>query len=820
MITRDQLEQFKAAPFLAAAEHLNAASEAVNTSQNQGYEAAGTMAYWSGATADAANQALGNANAAAMDAVAPLSGAGEVVQSFVAAVLLQQENFNNAMASVRALKWPSGEAQVGQDGSITKPPPPVVPPKPTIPSEPTPFEQGHLGVQPSPEANPNVGQYGSQLAHYNQQVQDYDTWQAASQQAAKLETDLKNALQAAEAADKRAHGDLTEGIKAAADFKVVLAKGLSAPQGEDLYNLGNSLSAAGTKWSQQDAANAAKLAKQAANNPAAAAELQQVYGNIVKDDNVFATSFLNTLGAKGLLTLANARANADQSDANNQPGDSESEADIQADRDLDGFLYNALANGTALTGASDDPGGPDHVSSSYLSALEQAGQASEDGDPGYYGLGQIFAAAQNGDVPMSTTLATTVGSNMIGWVRDTGSYNVGPADDTNPLLGLVNAASLSQSSAQALLLAPLQHANGSTVTGNGSGNNLSWLLSSGFTQNGTIVAEGNGGPLGQLIDVAGAGNGSNAQSITKQTVSELSNLYQTNSSYSQNMSGLDEPIASLLADHSQYIYALLASGGSIGAPGGGGLFDLQDFARVSGVISQDPSAYSTLQTGLVNTIRGKIDGAAANWQATGNSTEFLSDVQTGSGILTFIDYSRGSVATSAANAQAANFLRTLSVIENVSQIASAVPDVPEISVPAGVLEGAVGLGATFVTPPDTTTPTDNAILTIPNTMNYLAANAVLKYPGLSGSINKNFQPSTGGFAQGNGMLDPTKISAGGYANLGAWVNGQPLPSQVGQNPNWQPTDLPGNNMFPTIGSAVSQGMENSYVLGHLANGDQ
>ncbi|MHB1536614.1 MAG: hypothetical protein ACYC1D_18780, partial [Acidimicrobiales bacterium] len=57
-----------------------------------------------------------------------LSGAAQTLDSFVGAVLVQQDACNRAVAQVEALRWPGGEvATVTQDGSVIVPPQPPAP---------------------------------------------------------------------------------------------------------------------------------------------------------------------------------------------------------------------------------------------------------------------------------------------------------------------------------------------------------------------------------------------------------------------------------------------------------------------------------------------------------------------------------------------------------------------------------------------------------------------------------------------------------------------------------------------------------------------
>ncbi|MHB1534188.1 MAG: DUF6571 family protein, partial [Acidimicrobiales bacterium] len=676
---------------------------------------------------------------------------------------------------------------------------------------------------PAPAGLPTAGAPTSaEMLGRQRAAGDIRLWETSKTAAQRLEQSIRDALSAAAAADARARDGIDSGMQAARDFVVTAAGGPGASSADmALLGISGQLSAGGIGWSHQLGDRAAALARQAASDPARARQLEREYGLMAKGDLVFAARVLNDLGPEAMLALVTRQANRDISAAYNQPGGNEPVASLVGDQALAAFLYNALASGTAGTLGPADPGAAGHVAGSYLRRLEAAGSHSQDGVPGYWALGTIFAAAGKGDVAPPTVLLTSVGEQMIAWTRAHHAFDIGPSQGVvsqqdNPLVGLMNAASLNPHGTQTLLLDPLRQTNGQPVHGHEPSNNLTWLLAKAnwamFAGAGCAGGDG-GAALGHAIEVAGAGPSTQAAAITSQTVHLLAQSYAAHPGYASDMSGLQEPIAALLAGHIGAVNDVV-TGGNGGVPGHvfilGGQpepsLGFADLARVCGAVSQDPVALHSLQAAQVSWLHGGLGAAAAQWKAGQGPDEFLATAQNGTATLAFFTRAQAAVAQQHADASTARLLGGLNDATYATQAASLMPAGPEWSIPVGITSSVLGdVSGTIHASQAATVAGNSAVLGLPTAVNQMAAQAIIDHGLNSARYLPN--PATPGqwpFLDGSGhLVSPTQFAQ--HPDLGAslnsWLNGRVAGTPYSENPD---------GGFSTVSNAVLSGARAGY----------
>jgi hypothetical protein len=699
MLTKTQLLGFQADTYYAAIERWGQAADAVNAACNTILGVGGQISDWTGPAADQAAATANDLLVAVEASPNLLNDAQDTVAAFAATVNEQQQILQTAINRAQSLS-----CSVSEDGTVT---PPAQPP-------------GEPPSVCSPEYKTETALQNAQEAYYNSSA--FQQWQAATEQAPGLQTTIQAALQAATAADSRAARDLEAGIRGAGDVGKILAgrdpTGSYATNLEaDTQTLGD-----GQRWLQPYVKQAAGLLPEAANGDTAAAKQLELLTPLSYDQD-FSAALMNRLGAAGLekLPLEMGEKLQDLS-----AGDPELMSTV---RPYDQAVLHFL--GDSLASASNSP----NLSAGFVQRLA-ANDAlmdpdSPDDEPvGFWALGQILGGS-TGAVQYNPQFLDTVGTAIInfdakqeanplfkGWeytgpfmspwannMNLPSSFNFFRADEPSfggnidsggdPIYGLMHAAALSPAAAQALF-----GCNVNPKTGAAPENpNLRIVL----TQLPWTFDRGSA--LGAALQAATSGPGAVSDGITSDIVHTLALQYEQDSGYAAQMSGLDTHVANILSQQQNMLAINKTVGGDDIAAGPNSVyayatglvgpgFDRQDLARVLGVISQNPSAYGTLQTAQVKYLQTQLDEAVASAMATGgistspNASAIGQVLNEGTTTLGFLEGAKTLIAQDQATASTAALQQSLSTDSDFLSVggtlASALPGGQVVGIPATI----------------------------------------------------------------------------------------------------------------------------------------
>ncbi|MDQ2728166.1 MAG: hypothetical protein M3Y91_09975 [Actinomycetota bacterium] len=764
MITVSKLRGFDGGTYTAITTKLGTAVEALNSAQGSISGAGGQMTYWQGPAADAANATMANLVTVVSSAPAVLSTAQDAVAAFVAAVSQQKVALDGLVHQV-----PPG-CHVAEDGTVSVPP-------------------GQPTNQPPQMCFTDPAQEAARINAQNAYDSAMSAWQAAKAKAAQLQTQIQQVLQQATAADSRATADLDAAIKGGTDVgKIIAGQDAGGSYATNLWNDAQNTDA--QKWVQSFVNQAASLLPQAAKGDHNAVATLGTLADL-SHDQTFSASLMNKLGAKGLEALPVAMGE----NMNNQRSIQDAQNVYNSNHSVLGFLANSLAS--ASNSLNLDP----TFAQSLIATADHNAKDLNGSKPssGYWGLGQILGAA-SGQPPFEAQFLNTVGTGIINWDKQnqqnglghgmeyTGPYMFAAANNLNlspqsimgaslpmmmghldsggsPMYGLMHAAAVSPLAAQALF-APRY--------GGGENPNLNYVLT------GTPWTYDKGASLGSALQAATAGPSTTTTAgITSNMVHTLATQYKMNSGYADQMSALRPAVANILSQKPDIAAVNMtiegypnSTTGSRLYPGPGGsvfvapTFNGVDLARVLGVVSQDKSAYSTLQAGQVGYLNSSLNQAVIGYKTSHDPSGIEQSLNKGTSTLAFLGGVKTLIAQDGANANEAAFQHSLAtakyITQGLSSVANIVPGGQVVGIPSGIAATVLAdVGGASHASTQPTTTGDAQELSLAGFSRIALANALINNQVATPSVLPGNPP----FYQ-NGPAGPTLLPAQDFVKNG------------------------------------------------------
>lgn len=489
---------------------------------------------WSGDAAAWAAARLGRMQADLEPAVSILSYVNGILEDVVATVTACRERASQAARAARG-----AGCTVTDEGVVVAPdqpsppgpgrlPPPV--PGPFQPAVTPPRARQALSQQQAAAQRHTAAQ---QQAVYQLEAQDLASLDASRgllvRQAAAWQDTIQSALAAARMADEEAAYQLRLLVPGAKDL-VDSLHGASPTAGLDgLENVAGSL--------PEQAA--ALLDRAAWYDVKDLPVLEREYGHLSRDP-YFATALMNRIGPGGIANVEEMMAIGYQRAVHD--GVTPSPAQLRYARTIDSFLASNLASATRGLTARSGGGTAEHVSESWLRQFIATGDggipALQTSGSGWWGIGQVLASVTARD-HLSPHVLLQISSAMLKW-EQAGGHPVGPADSvTDPVVGLLHAASRNPKTSRELLHAP--------GPGGGKQTTLQYLLD--HHRWGPGDRSDGGRTLGQVIAAATRRHSVASNRLAASVVRLYGHKLLTDPGFGRDTPGLRAGVGRLLAAH-------------------------------------------------------------------------------------------------------------------------------------------------------------------------------------------------------------------------------------------------------------------------------